>query len=97
MISFFRWVFSTSGIQYTSAEPFRITLFGRNLVYFNTLLGVMYKPKGPTAKDATEWLKWKKVLREYRCKFCNTKVWSWRAVKTCGRFNCFRKNGGKWN
>jgi len=97
MFSLFKWFFSTSGIQYTTAKPFQVVLFGKRFLYFNPLPGVECRPKGPTLADTVKWGKWQRVLRECRCKFCGTKVWSWKRVKVCGRFGCFRKNRSKWN
>ena len=96
VLSFLKWFFSTSGIQYTTAKPLQAVLFGKCLGYFNTLLGVQYRPKGPTVVDTSEWLKWGKFFMEYKCKFCGVKVWSYKKVEVCGCLSCFRKNGSKW-
>jgi len=97
VIDLFKWTFSTSGIQFTTAKPLQVVLFGKRLLYFSPLPGVEYRPKGPTVKDIANWLKWGKYLSERKCTVCGTKLWAWKKAKVCGKFRCFWKNGGKWN
>jgi len=96
-----KWVFSISGIQYTTREPYAIKVFGRRLFWIARHVGVGYLPHGPNAVELTVWsVMEKRFHRKFRactCKLCGTTVWAYKPVKVCESFKCFHKNGGKWS
>ena len=95
ILTLFRWLFSVSGIQFVDRHGYRLRLFGKTLFTFNIFPFLYYRPNGPTPAEIASWMKGGKVLKPYECR-CGATVWAWRKVKVCGRFSCFRANGGKW-
>ena len=52
---------------------------------------VKRSPGGPTATDFAVWQKFGRPLRRYKCRVCSVYVWSWKKVKVCYKFSCYRK------
>jgi len=100
MITWLKWFFSNSGIQYTTTKPYQFRFRGKDLLWLNRHLGVGYLPNGPTAQELTIWATMEKVLhrtfRPYTCTICGTHVWSYKPVKVCESYKCFKANYGKW-
>lgn len=96
MLTFLKWIFTISGIQSCDRPGYRLRLSGKTLFTFNIFPGLYYRPSGPTPAEVANWMKLGKILRPHKCMGCGAAVWSWKKVRVCGRFSCFRKNGGKW-
>ncbi len=95
-----KWMFSISGIQYTTRTPYIISFRGKKLFWLARHAGIGYLPNGPNAVELTIWgimeQKLHRKFRSYTCKLCGTQVWSYKEVKICESFKCFHANGGKW-
>lgn len=78
---FCRWMFSSHPGIYATDRRSRF---------------IRYRPDGPTAHEIVVLARAGRRLRVRKCVGCGANVWAWQKVKVCGRFSCFRKNGGKW-
>ena len=52
--------------------------------------------RAPTPQEIQFYMMGKHTPLQYTCTICKKQVWAFKPVDICSKFECFKKNGGKW-
>jgi len=86
--SWIEWYFLPHGIVWAE-EAGKLSWFQ---TFVRLLSGAVKRsPDGPTSAELALWQRIRRPLKRYKCSVCGTYVWSWKKVRVCYKFSCYRE------